>query len=88
MTGKDCNMPYNLAVARPKTKNALLTFRTTDECKRLVDALSQNGGVSQASVVERAVRELATREGLRQPDRTADTPAPYPGKASSGGGQE
>jgi len=82
---------------RTASKSARFAARLTAECKGLLIALSGRYGISESSVVEQAVREYAERRNVHsaQPDRTLDTPAPYPGKASSssstgageGGGQ-
>lgn len=59
-------MTYTDPVARqPRTKR--LSSRVTDECRSLLDAMMSKWGQSEASVIERMVRETATREGIELP---------------------
>jgi hypothetical protein len=50
-------------MAKEGTKGAT-SFRLSAEAKRLLEALAEYLGISQASVIEQAVRQLARREGL------------------------
>ena len=45
-------------------KNQAMSFRFTPEAKIFISALSKHLGISQASVIEIAVRDLARRNGL------------------------
>jgi len=48
-----------------KHKTARLTLRTTEEAKDILSALAEHHGVSRTSVVEIALREKASRDGVR-----------------------
>jgi predicted transcriptional regulator len=50
-------------MAKEGTKGAT-SFRLSAEAKRLLGTLAEYLGISQASVLEQAVRQLARREGL------------------------
>lgn len=41
------------------------SIRITDEAKSLLEALAKRLGISQAAVMEVAIRNLAKKEGLR-----------------------
>jgi hypothetical protein len=41
-----------------------LASRITEDCRSLIDQLMRGMGLSEASVIETAVRELAKREGV------------------------
>ncbi len=47
-------------------KKRAATYRLSPEAHRLIGVLVDDMGLSQASVVETAIRELATARGLRQ----------------------
>jgi hypothetical protein len=47
-------------------KKRAATYRLSPEAHRLIGVLVSDMGLSQASVVETAIRELATARGLRQ----------------------
>lgn len=47
----------------PQGRKAV-TFRLTEECRRLLLALAHDKGISQAAVLELLVRDEAKREGL------------------------
>jgi hypothetical protein len=50
-------------------KKRAATYRLSPEARELIGVIADDMGLSQASVVETAVRELATARGLR--DRSA-----------------
>jgi predicted transcriptional regulator len=43
------------------------TIRYTPEAKRLLELLAQKLGVSQAAIVELAIREFAEKRGVHDP---------------------
>jgi hypothetical protein len=47
-------------------KNNPTSYRLSDECIRLIKALSEAKGISQASVIEMIVRDTAKREHIGQ----------------------
>ncbi len=47
-------------------KKRAATYRLSPEAHRLIGALVSDMGLSQAAIVETAVRDLATARGLRQ----------------------
>lgn len=48
-------------------KKRAATFRLSPEAHELIGAVARNMGLSQAAVIETAVRDLAKARGLRQP---------------------
>lgn len=46
------------------TKKTSISFRLSSEARRLLKALSENLGISQAAVLEIVIREKARHEGV------------------------
>jgi len=63
-----------------------LVIETDERRRRRLHAAAALRGTSAKALIEEWIDSLPLQPA--QPDRTLDTPAPYPGKASSGGGQE
>ena len=57
-------LTYTPVVAAPAKKHRLQS-RITDACRALIDALMENYGISEAAVVEQAVREYAEKRGIK-----------------------
>jgi hypothetical protein len=58
-------MVYVQAVSRRVPKTARVSARVTAECRGLVDALMQQTGLSEGSVLEIVFREYASRHGTQ-----------------------
>lgn len=59
---------YNAAMADPKPNHKpQATFRLTSFAMDVIRRLSHRRGVSQAAIVEMAVRDMAEREGISIP---------------------
>ncbi len=52
------------------------TFRLTPVAREIIENLSEKMGVSQAAVIEMAVRRLAKEEGIQVRDGDKETPIP------------
>jgi predicted transcriptional regulator len=48
-----------------RTDMKAMSFRLSDEARRLLRALAQSKAVSMTDVVELAIREMAKREGIK-----------------------
>ena len=57
---------YNLLMKRARI---LTAFRLTAEAKKIIEDASQKLGVSQADIVEMAIRKFAQAEGVEQPPK-------------------
>ena len=57
-------MSYSTIMPRV-AKTDRLNSRITSECRRLINTLMQKWGQSEASVIERAIREYAAKEGVK-----------------------
>ncbi|MHB8848579.1 MAG: ribbon-helix-helix protein, CopG family [Burkholderiales bacterium] len=42
-----------------------ISFRLSEEAIRLIKLLAEKKGVSQASIIELAIREMAKKEGMK-----------------------
>lgn len=47
------------------------SFRLSVPARRLIEALAEETGLSQASVVEIALRDMAKRRGVKAPEEVA-----------------
>lgn len=65
-------MTYYVAVPRT-AKPFRLASRITEECRLLVNALMRKYGISEAAVIEQAVREYADAHGVRADRPSAPT---------------
>jgi predicted transcriptional regulator len=54
--------------------NQTTSIRLTPEAKRLLSRLAQKLGVTQAAIIEMAIRKFAEREGVN--DQNNDHPVP------------
>lgn len=48
----------------------MVSFRLTEEARKLLEALAQNRGISRTATLEVLVRQIAEDEGLRRPSST------------------
>lgn len=64
---------------RPATGNtkSATSFRLSDPARMLLGALAQESGLSQASVVEVALRDMAKRRGVKVSDAGREVAARY-----------
>ena len=67
-------MTYTLIMPRTP-KPYRLSSRITEECRVLINTMMQKWGATEASIIERAVREYAKKEGIALP-KTGDSPPP------------
>ncbi len=68
---------YTYPMPRLPQKESRIGVRLTAEGKRLLSLIASEKGVSEAAVVEMAIRLMAKSEGFAQ----YPTPAEYPTKA-------
>jgi predicted transcriptional regulator len=54
---------YTVTMPRTARKTQQITARLTDEGKRLLSLMATADGISESAVIERAIRELARKEG-------------------------
>jgi hypothetical protein len=59
-----CTAPCAIFGGMPTEKQST-SFRLSDDARRLLAALADALGLSQAAVIEMAVRQLAKREGVK-----------------------
>ena len=52
-----------------KENKIMTTLRLTRQAKTLLEKLAESMGISQASVMETAVREMAAKKGIRNETR-------------------
>lgn len=52
-------LPYN------RTMKTHISFRLTEEAIRLLKLLAENKGISQAAIIEIALREMAKKEQIK-----------------------
>ena len=77
--------PYTVRTMPRTTSNpktGRFEFKISDTGKKLLAASAADQGISQAAVIEIAIREFAEKRGIKPPaaappDRTADTPGEY-----------
>jgi hypothetical protein len=65
-----------------RQKNAPISFRASDENRRLLKAIATTLGLSQTAALEFMIRDYARRNRIKpesdeQADRTQDTKTPY-----------
>ena len=67
-------IPNKRPPGRPKKDGPLkgaVSFRLSEQARRLLPALAAESGLSQASVVEVALRDLAKKRGVKVEDEQA-----------------